>query len=181
MKKRNGFVTNSSSSCFICQISGREESGMYMSRNDAQMTKCINGHLFGDEFLIDVEISEQDMLNVLIENAEELHKKYLKNSSDSADIKRKQYWKERAEEQLKRIEELESADSIDDYEDEYSELVYAEGVPSIQCPICKFQYALAEDLLAYLLKEERINKDDLLKGIKDRFGSYTNFMEYLRS
>lgn len=154
---------------------------MDMSRSDAQMTQCINGHLFGDEFIIDVEISEQDMLNVLIASAEESYKKYLKYSNDSTDIDRKQYWKERAKEQLKRIEELESADSIDDYEDEYSELVYDEDVPSIQCPICQFQYGLADDLLAYLLKEDRINKDDLLTGIKERFESYTKFREYVES
>jgi hypothetical protein len=52
MKYRQGFVTNSSSSSFICQISGRSEEGYDLSLSDAEMYICQNGHTFSDKYLI---------------------------------------------------------------------------------------------------------------------------------
>ena len=46
MKFRKGFVTNSSSSSFICQICGNVESGFDMSYEDAGFVECENGHEF---------------------------------------------------------------------------------------------------------------------------------------
>jgi hypothetical protein len=178
MKIRYDFVTNSSSSCFICQISGRKESGMDMSREEARMKYCVNGHTFGNEYLLEDKLSEQDMLDALIEKSKEDYEKYLgwsERSPEREDIKQ---W---AEDEKKHIEELESADSIEGFEDEYDKLADEDGVSSKACPICQFQCGIAEDLLAYLLKEQKINKDDVLAVIKEVFGSYTNFMEYLRS
>ena len=45
MKIRMGFVSNSSSSSFICEICGRDESGWDMGHEDADMVTCVNGHL----------------------------------------------------------------------------------------------------------------------------------------
>ena len=43
MKIRNGFVSNSSSSSFICEVCGQDASGYDMSLSDAEMYECING------------------------------------------------------------------------------------------------------------------------------------------
>ena len=57
MKIRNGFVSNSSSSSFVCAVCGREESGMDMSLTDCEMSECVNGHIIcNDELLEDVKI-----------------------------------------------------------------------------------------------------------------------------
>ena len=45
MKYRNDFVTNSSSSSFVCEICGRNESGYDMPLSDAQMYECENEHV----------------------------------------------------------------------------------------------------------------------------------------
>ena len=50
MKKRKGFVSNSSSSSFICDITGREFSGWNMDLIDAEMRACQNGHTFDEKF-----------------------------------------------------------------------------------------------------------------------------------
>lgn len=54
MKFRNGFVTNSSSSSFICQICGDVQSGWDMSFDEAGFVECENGHEFCVSHLINL-------------------------------------------------------------------------------------------------------------------------------
>jgi hypothetical protein len=44
MKIRNGFVSNSSSSSFVCSICGEIESGMDLCLEDVCMVQCVKGH-----------------------------------------------------------------------------------------------------------------------------------------
>lgn len=46
MKSRNGFVSNSSSSSFMCLSCGEIESGMDLCLSDAGMMECVHGHIF---------------------------------------------------------------------------------------------------------------------------------------
>lgn len=52
MKMRTGFVSNSSSSSFICDVTGEDVSGRDMCLSDAGMCECENGHTFLDEYLV---------------------------------------------------------------------------------------------------------------------------------
>lgn len=52
MKIRNGFVSNSSSSSFICDITGEEVQGWDLCLEDAGMYQCVNDHYFMEEFLV---------------------------------------------------------------------------------------------------------------------------------
>jgi len=52
MKIRTGFVSNSSSSSFICDITGGVESGYDCSYDDLGMSKCERGHVFYTKFLV---------------------------------------------------------------------------------------------------------------------------------
>jgi len=54
-KIRNGFVSNSSSSSFICVVCGEEASGWDLSLSDAEMVECKNGHVFCDSHIIQQE------------------------------------------------------------------------------------------------------------------------------
>ena len=55
MKIRKGFVSNSSSSSFICDITGSVESGYDASLSDVEMCRCINDHTFLHDGYPDVE------------------------------------------------------------------------------------------------------------------------------
>ena len=48
MKIRNGFVSNSSSSSFVCNICGEVEGGYDCSLGDFGMLECEHGHTFHD-------------------------------------------------------------------------------------------------------------------------------------
>ena len=49
MKIRLGFVSNSSSSSFVCDVCGREDSGYDLGLEEAGMKECENGHTFCDD------------------------------------------------------------------------------------------------------------------------------------
>ena len=51
MKIRQGFVSNSSSSSFTCDVCGNTESGMDCGLSDFYMSQCVNGHTFCDHHI----------------------------------------------------------------------------------------------------------------------------------
>jgi hypothetical protein len=63
MKIRTGFVSNSSSSSFICSICGETESGYDASPEDLGMKKCENGHEWHDGCNLNFDLPEDDFIN----------------------------------------------------------------------------------------------------------------------
>jgi hypothetical protein len=66
IKIRNSFVSNSSSSSFICEICNHTESGWDASVEDIGFVRCENDHTFCEEHLL--EGSEYDDANEVPEN-----------------------------------------------------------------------------------------------------------------
>jgi len=52
-KYRKDFVTNSSSSSFVCDICGRSETGMNLGLSEAGMYQCENGHTICEDELFE--------------------------------------------------------------------------------------------------------------------------------
>jgi len=52
MKIRKGFVSNSSSSSFICEVCSNTQGGWDMVLNEAGMVECVNGHVFCESHMM---------------------------------------------------------------------------------------------------------------------------------
>jgi len=63
MKIRNGFVSNSSSSSFICDICEENVSGMDVCLSEAEMSECQNGHTICDSHILHKD-KEQDRYSI---------------------------------------------------------------------------------------------------------------------
>lgn len=149
MKIRTDFVTNSSSSSFVCEICGRTESGWDISVSEADMMECINGHVFCCDEAIEWP-SKSDMLKMILEN--EWNKERWDYNTDT--------YKDFSEEELLT------------YDDEllFERFLCTEGsgygVPECVCPICQFIEYSEHDLSKYLLKEYGVPRDEVFAEVK---------------
>jgi hypothetical protein len=71
MKTRNGFVSNSSTSSFICNVCGAVEAGRDLCLSDVEMVECQHGHTFHIDC---VEFSEEG--KKILEDDEDGDKRY---------------------------------------------------------------------------------------------------------
>lgn len=194
MKFRKTFVTNSSSSSYVCEICGRTESGWDIGLSECEMMECVNGHVFCCDEALE-RPSTKDMIQMIMEN------EWNKDRWDSSIKHRKDY----TYEELLRMNEDELWSFCT--ESEYYE------VPECVCPICQFIEYSEYDLSAYLLKEYGVSRDEvfaevkklnkrrkklyeneyityvckmydlnpteIVAGWKEKFGTYSNFQDWL--
>ena len=195
MKFRKTFVTNSSSSSYVCEICGRTESGWDLGLSECEMMECVNGHVFCCDEALE-RPSVKDMIQMIMEN------EWNKGGWDSSVNNYRDY----TYEELLKMDE----DELWSFccESEYYE------VPECVCPICQFIEYSEYDLSAYLLKEYGVSRDEvfaevkklnkrrkklyeneyityvckmhdlnpteIVAGWKEKFGTYSNFKDWLR-
>ena len=163
MKIRQGFVSNSSSSSYTCDVCGVTESGWDLSLNEAEMKSCVNGHTFctkhAPPFSLTVDIAKEILLEQWY------------------------YTSGAGKESRKAIEDatsmLELDGIVDDLDDALYEATTYEVVPQA-CPICSFGKVHERDAFLYLLKVAGRTEADLLAELKEKFGSYGEMKEWLK-
>lgn len=138
MKIRTDFVTNSSSSSYVCEICGRNESGYDLSLSECEMYECVNGHVFCCDEALE-KPTKEEMIKMILENG---YNKY--------------HWTE---------EEISAMDENLIFEEFISEKGNY-GVPESVCPICQFIEYSEYDLSAYLLKEYGVSRDEVFEEVK---------------
>lgn len=200
MKIRTDFVTNSSSSSFVCEICGRTESGFDMGLSDFDMMSCINDHVFCCDEALDMP-SKEEMIKAILENEYNIKSRY-------------DYFSRKYHETVYSEEQLLEMDNSELFYSFYNPEGYYE-VPESMCPICQFIEYSEYDLSAYLLKEYGVSRDEvfaevkklnkrrrklyeneyityvckkfdlnpaeIVAGWKERFNTYSGFKQWLRS
>lgn len=173
MKYRRDFVTNSSSSCFICDICGREECGYDLCLSDIDMGQCVNVHTFCDEDMF-AYADKSLWIDKIIENNWNMNY-YTKTLIPREDL-----------------EKLNIRNLFDNFIKDSS------SRPEFCCPICSFKKYEYSDIARYFNKKyeprppltETIDyivsickKYDLIphevvESWKKEFNSYHDFDEY---
>ena len=144
MKYRKDFVTNSSSSSFICEICGEIESGFDMSVDETGMYECINGHIFCQAHAFE-KPNKETMINTILAQ----HYEHWDSSQ--------RIWREYSKDELTPMDNTDLFNIVSD-----------KGctIPEEMCPICQFVEYSESDLAAYLLKEYSVPQDEVFAEIK---------------
>ena len=149
MKIRFGFISNSSSCSYMCEVCHETIAGYDVSFIDYELFQCATGHVFHED---------------CTSNFEEKRKAALL-----------QIGKKRKEEFGLDEEELNDADLIEDYVDEFRY-----ECPRSMCPVCSFEHLSTDDELQYYRRKFGYDPKKILQGIRDDFDSYDEFWNYLK-
>jgi len=167
MKIRTGFVSNSSSSSFVCDICGNIESGYDARPEDVGMTICKNGHTMCESH-VDGYTSFKDSLDT----PEKLIAYLNENWTGK-------YYIEQLEKALKQI-----ANAGDDFESVRDEIMedeeFANGPCETDCPICNMTEISGDVVLAYLYKTRNINLVDIKTEIKSKFKTLKELEDFIK-
>lgn len=140
VKIRKSFVSNSSSSSFICDVCGETFSGMDLSYGDVDCHTCVSGHIFCDEHMVgEVEdyITRGDVIEYLTD------------------------WKDDVVEEIKTMSSEEYEEWVEEYKDEYLYDLFNDELPEVCCPICSFKIITKDMLVDYITRETGITRADI--------------------
>jgi hypothetical protein len=166
MKKRFGFVSNSSSSSFMCDLTYATEGGYDASAVDCGMAECVNGHTVVEGLLLPEPSFD---LNKLVDEFVEYHSRF---------SYRDQVTKEDLREAMKEVSDYsEFIERIQsDFDEEYGDYLY----PAHRCPICMMKDLPAHQMFEYLLKKLDKDRQTVVSEIQFEFnGNIKDFEKFV--
>ena len=180
MKYRIGFVTNSSSSSYICCYCGDVSSGWDCGLKDVDMCTCENGHILCLEH-VELDITEKDKKNIVEKFYKEEMEYYKKEKEADPDNEEWAVKKiNEINEVLDAIKMLKkgkcvSAKLLSKIDEVYDVIMYDVGIPAEYCPVCQFESLPDFEILRYLEKKYGIKQNEILKEIRESFSTYKEF------
>lgn len=157
MKLRKDFVTNSSSSSFICEISGGSEGGYDCSLEDVGMGECSKGHVMYQEYILDWPTTKKGRLSIIEEIIDSADSKY-----GNFRHKRGELYSKYPKLNSAHINELndDELDNIIRYcvdELDYNLIEEYYSFNMGLCPICNKSEVPDEKILEYIIKKYNID------------------------
>ena len=159
MKIRLGFVSNSSSSSYVCNICREKICGYDVSVSDGDMFNCENNHVICESHLKSKSIRE----DICSKSKEEFLKILDPEEHDEA---------------IELIEEYGLKDGIREYYDRGDGFNYE--VPAVHCPICQMTAFDGDELARYLFKIYHISRKKLIKDIQHKFKNYDEYKQFIK-
>lgn len=153
MKTRNGFVSNSSSSSFICNYCGELFSGYDAGKSDFGLVECINGHTICDSH---VEYKDND------EHKRLLLQDYINHNSST-----KSEWERETVEKCREL--LQKSEFSSDDEEYIDDTLMDVRITTAECPLCNLSKIKTDTTLLYISKINNINIENINKEIKEKF------------
>ena len=180
MKVRKGFVSNSSSSSFVCDVCGNDYSGMDACLEDAMMYECSNGHTFCEHHL------EEFIKTIPFDEIKFLISSFMKEQLNNCD-------KERREELVGMIAILDdfTLENKKNYVPEMLEFLSEHTakicgswnertIPEIICPICGGNTNLTDkNVIDYMCYTYDVTKEEILEKFKKEFPSVYKFYNHI--
>jgi len=171
MKKRNGFVSNSSSSSFICEICGEEVIGQDISLENANMYQCVAGHtICEDHVTIDIE-SDEFAKKLLQYKIDSYYKSYKKTNDDFY-----LQWSNDYKQYLKDYDNMDDSTKEEVRED----LELRSNIPQETCAICSMKSIRMIDVTSYLLYKFDLDCDKVKEEMALKFATLEEMNEKMR-
>lgn len=164
MKFRSDFVTNSSSSSFICSACGNVEAGYDMSLSDANMVECENGHTICEYHVSD---------SISFKNKKEVALRYINDYigrlktdngySEEYVLKRMVSLTDKKDfiEKLTEEDYEDNDDLCDKFDDLLQEFDLEDTLPEELCPLCTHSIVTETESLNYALGKLNMTKEQL--------------------
>lgn len=158
MKIRHGFVSNSSSSSFVCGISGRRVSGYNLGMRDIEMIQCVVGHCMSDKYVV-------EYIDLLVAKHGMEHVRQLV----------REHWEDFYVDMRKIVR---PNDVVDDVIDVVDDGRYT--LPSCFCPMCNLLYISDADILSYILWNSGDTRQDIAAEMRARFVTHDVLRETVK-
>lgn len=166
MKTRLGYVSNSSTSSFVCDVCGCVEAGYDLMLSEVKMLFCECGKCYCEKHMMSAT-KVADALKALEkykddDNISDLYEKLSKMNPDDV------------------FSQNTSADDWNEFVSFFKNLDGGEYMPSCLCPSCNMEYISDTDMLDYVLHECNLEKNRVENEMKFRFQKHNELVEFLK-
>jgi hypothetical protein len=162
MKIRKGFVSNSSSSSYICDVCGEAET-VYDGMQEAGLVRCVNGHVHHESEGLSASLEE------LKKAAITFYKKEIERITRQPE--KYSWYQQLRQEDKNKLKEIEALtpneEEEQDIEDLLNRLGDEEEENPANCPICQYQEYEVAAALKFLMEKFDVDKEKLLALMKE--------------